>query len=584
MNRTEDYLDGLLNSVEGKKPETGGFTQAPDLETGRMPGMGGAKSMSPEDEFLDSFEKELFSGDDMDDFIRQFEQELAFDDADGIARAEAMVGAEEQAGKEETAGAQEPFDAGNLSDLGALSGAEKSSGVETMSGPGMAQDDIFFENLDGIVNSVKEELKGQDDRFGSADDMDIMVDTIGDLPGQDLGLSDAFDEPTMGLDEAMSADTGKPTGLVDEDQDLMDLLQSEGDFSDIGDMLKAEESHADFSNGGQDEFMDFSIGEEDAMEGVPVEEESKGKKRKKKAKKQKMEKEEHAGFLQRISQALFGEDEGEEKTAEPVKAAAVAATATPGIDELSDENLMILQELEGAQPVEEPVAAEPEEDPKEKKKREKKEKKEKAKKEKKEKQEQAKKARADKKAKKVKKPKPPKEPDNTPPLPRKPVILTFVMVASFLALVLLGTNYFGYSSSMEKAERSFGLGDYEAAFAEVSGMEMKEKDWDTYEKYRIMAYAAGEYSAYQSFMDTNMYDMALDSLIRTIGRCDKYQADAETYGCPQELARLREQAAGALSSFGVTEERALALYAAEDRDTYSTEIYAVLAEAGFSID
>lgn len=569
MSRTEDYLDELLNSMEGKKPQTSGAEQKLEMENDRVPAMEtDARSMSPEDEFLDSFEKELFSGDDTDDFIRQFEKELELEGEDGIAQAEAIVGAEE------------PLDRGNLSGMDNLSGAEPSFAAETMAGT--EKDGIFFENLDSIVNSAQEEQGGQDDSLDPDDD--IMVDTIGDLPGQGLGASDDFDEPLPGLEEMMSANTAEPSGLVDEDQDLMDLLQSEGDFSDIGDMLKTEDEGTGFSGGGQDDLMDFSIGGEDTAEEMTVEEEEpKEKNRKKKAKKQKMGKDENTGFIQKIAQALFGEDEEEHAEEEPVKVA--AAVAAPSIEELSDENLMILQELEGSQPAEEPVAAEPEEeDPKEKKKRERKEKKEKEKKEKKEKQEQAKKARAEKKAKKVRKPKKPKEPDNTPPLPKKPVILTFAMVASFLVLVMLGTNYFGYSSSMEKAERSFGLGEYEAAFAEVSGMEMKEKDYDTFEKYRIMAYAAGEYSAYQSFMDTNIYDMALDALIRTVGRCDKYQADAESYGCAQELARLREQAAGALSSFGVSEERALALYAAEDRDTYSTEIYAVLAEAGFRVD
>ena len=51
---------------------------------------------------------------------------------------------------------------------------------------------------------------------------------------------------------------------------------------------------------------------------------------------------------------------------------------------------------------------------------------------------------AEKEAKKAqkakeKKPKKPKVPDNTPPLPKKPVILTFVMAGSFLVLVLVGT-------------------------------------------------------------------------------------------------------------------------------------------------
>ena len=94
----------------------------------------------------------------------------------------------------------------------------------------------------------------------------------------------------------------------------------------------------------------------------------------------------------------------------------------------------------------------------------------------------------------------------------------------------------------------------------------------------------GEFSAYQSFMEANLYDMALDSLIRTVGRCQKYQAEAELYGCTQEMTRLRTQTTGALASFGLTQEQALELYGLEDREEYSAEIYAQIELAGFSMD
>ena len=181
-------------------------------------------------------------------------------------------------------------------------------------------------------------------------------------------------------------------------------------------------------------------------------------------------------------------------------------------------------------------------------------------KEKAEKKAQAKKAKAEKKAQKAKKPKKPKEPDNTPPLPKKPVVLIMVMAASFLALVLVGTNLFGYTLSFNNAKQAYELGDYQAAFADVSGLTVKEADQETYQKYSIMANAAGEYQAYQTFMENGIYDMALDSLIRAVGRCDKYSEEAAAYGCSTELAKIRDQAVAGLSGFGLTQERAQERY------------------------
>lgn len=573
MSGTEDYLDGLLESLEGRnKSETAEIQQTSELELQSEPDTKG-ETMRSEDEYLDSFEKEFLSGDNTDDFIRQFEKEL---------------------------------------DGGAPEAAEKGT-----------EEDLLFENLDGILSSAKAQSEAEEP-FADMDDM--MVDTLGDIPGEnDAFMEDTaeeppadtgyekedtveeslFDagfepdsaalaseeEPSLNADFGMEDAGAKDDGFVEDDSDLMDLLKSEGDFSDIGDMLKADEQNQMLADGGSDELSD-TLGFEDLgmpeeaeeaeQTGEPEELSKKNRKKKKKEKAQKMEKEESTGFIQKISHLLFGEDEeGEETGQEPVK---VAPVAPPSIEELSDENLQILQDLEGAPEVIEAVPEEPVEDEKEKKKREKQEAKEKAKQEKAEKKAQAKKEREEKKAQKVKKEKPPKEPDNSPPLPKKPVVLTFIMVASFMALVLIGTNLVGYSNSIENAAREYGLGNYETALAEVSGMELKEQDFDTYQKYWIMANASGEYRAYQTFLAAGIYDMALDSLIRTIGRCEKYQADADEYGCAAELSNLRSQAAGALASFGLTEEQTLALYVTEERDDYSKEIYALLAAAGFAVD
>lgn len=506
MSGTEDYLDGLLNSVEGNETHkiNEPKQQAEDiLDAGR-------DDMGMDDEFLDSFEKEILSGGGDDEFIRELEKDLGEVTESGLAADD--------------------------------------------------KDDDLLESLDGIVNSAKEEMQVDSE----LDDME--VDTLGDFG--DMSMDTAQTEKS----------SSDEFGFADDDADLMDLLSSEGDFSDIGDMLKADEDNTTLADVNDTSDMDLDASETSAAEEEGMTE---GRKRKKKEKKAK-DGEEKKGFFQKVSSFLFGDDEEEEKTPKPVK----AATAAPSIEDLSDENLQILQELEGSPD----AAAEPEtpaadeEDEKEKKKREKAEKKAQAKKEKEEKKAQAKKEKEAKKAQKVKKPKPPKEPDNTPPLPKKPVVLIFVMAASFLALVLVGTNLFGYSHSMNEAKLAYDLGDYKLAYTQVSGLEIKEDDMDTYQKYCIMANAGGEYNAYQTFMAQGIYDMALDSLIRAIGRCDKYSEDAANYGCANELMNVRNQAVGALAGFGLTEERAMELYAVDEREEYSAELYAILAAAGLSME
>ena len=239
------------------------------------------------------------------------------------------------------------------------------------------------------------------------------------------------------------------------------------------------------------------------------------------------------------------------------------------VEELSEDNISLLKELDDIGSSEE---AAPEEDAgkkKEKKKKEKKEKKPKPKKEKKP------------KPKKEKKPKPPKVPDNTPPLPKKPVFMIFLLVASVVALIMVGTNLFGYANHLKDAKNAYSKKHYSEAFSYVSGLEMKKKDEEIYHKYQVMALVSSELEAYESFMDAKFYDLALDCLVRTVGRYEKYSEDAEIYGCIDELNALELEAETILGeTFGVTKQEALDFYSYKSRKEYSAALLNVIEEAG----
>ena len=259
------------------------------------------------------------------------------------------------------------------------------------------------------------------------------------------------------------------------------------------------------------------------------------------SKKQEKKTGEKDSFMSKLSLILFGEDDDEE------------------------EDLASLEDIT-------------EKAEKEQKKKEKKEKKEKAKQERKEKREKAKQEKEAKAAEK-KKSKPPKEPDNTPPLPKKPVFLIFLMVGSFIALVILGADLLGYSNQMENAKNQYAKKNYSEAFAEIAGMEIKDEDSLLYNKYHIMAMVSAELEAYESLISQEFYDMALDCLVRTVGRAEKYREDAETYGCIQELNGLEVKAEEILKEvFGLSKEEALEIYAYRSKKEYSTAILKVIKE------
>ena len=241
-------------------------------------------------------------------------------------------------------------------------------------------------------------------------------------------------------------------------------------------------------------------------------------------------------------------------------------TESAQVEELSEDNISLLKELDDIGSSEE---AAPEEDAGKKKEKKKKEKKPKPKKEKKP------------KTKKEKKPKPPKAPDNTPPLPKKPVFMIFLLVASVVALIMVGTNLFGYANHLKDAKNAYAKKHYSEAFSYVSGLEMKKKDEEIYHKYQVMALVSSELEAYESFMDAKLYDLALDCLVRTVGRYEKYSEDAEIYGCIDELNTLELEAETILSeTFGVTKQEALDFYSYKSRKEYSAALLNVIEEAG----
>ncbi len=145
---------------------------------------------------------------------------------------------------------------------------------------------------------------------------------------------------------------------------------------------------------------------------------------------------------------------------------------------LDEEQMQILRDLDLAgEPHTSPAAEEPEQEQKQgKKKKEKKMKKEKKVKEKKPKEKKPKKVKKPKKEKpKKEKPKKPKAVDLSPPLPKVPVVLIFIMAISAGAFVLISANLMVYSSSLTAAKQAYQSQDYVEAYRQMAGIEPKKR-------------------------------------------------------------------------------------------------------------
>ena len=340
--------------------------------------------------------------------------------------------------------------------------------------------------------------------------------------------------------------------------DILDILAGDGKLSDIKDMLSddgtgsTDSSSSAIDDFAQKEMAESPVNKEKQEDAKPDEKKDKKEKKPKKAKGEKKE----GGLLAKLAHILFHEAD------EDVESVTIKEPEQVDVKELSDENQQILRELEES----EKASSRKKKEKKEKKPKQKKEKKPKPKKEKKP---------------KPKKEKKPKEPDLTPPLPKVPVILIWVMAISLMVLVLAGTNLTSYQNHISEAKQLYLEGDYAEAYAQMDGLSLHSADKDLYAQLEILSTVSSKYDAYQSFQKYEKYDMALDSLICAEGRYHVNYSKAEEADCAEEMNQMESLIQTALQEkYQMSTDEAVQLYSLRDRDEYTREVQSKIKALG----
>jgi chemotaxis protein histidine kinase CheA len=416
--------------------------------------------------------------------------------------------------------------------------------------------------IDDMIDRMPKQLDGDEPQMvEEVPQVDENADFEGELPDKAPEKSvenQTLDQAVDAFDEQMEHTEEEPQTLpVTEDgeldlsglgeSDLMDMLSEDQNLSDLGDMLSIDAEGKPLEEG--DSIGAFAEAEmtEQQKQTDPDENAATDQKGKKKG-----------GFLSKLLKLFFGEDEEEKEKISLSEESEVSAVG------LSEENQQILRELE--------EAGKEEAEKKSKKKKEKPKKEKKAKKEPKPKKP---------KKEKVKKEKKPKEKDNTPPLPRGPVVAIMVMVASLFGLVMLVTNLLGYQSKINTAQSTYEQGDYILAYQNLQGLDIKEKDQELYYKLATLAAVSEKYQAYLVFDNYGSKDMALDSLVCAYGRYDLNKEYAQEYDCEKELENIGGKIVQALlKEYDMTGEEALEIYNQKKRDNYTLLLRQKLRDLG----
>ena len=482
MNESENYLDQLLNAVDGRSDLNDSDPVNPEeIESKeQMPQKSTRETIDIPDSndlFMDQFEQELRKDNDPDEFLKQFEQELDRDESSqGVTKA------------------TQPM----LDDIDQI--------MESVN------QEAANDTAEMAASAVEKTAEQKEDTAEVKNDEDASEDGIDDLAIDDIGIDD------FGLD---NSETENEKAVSDEDDELMRILSGTGEDSEIpeADNAKAEVQPDD-----------------------EVKEEKKPKKQ---------------GFLAKLSKLLFGDDEPDEEEISGMQ-------AEPAVTEMSMDDMDILKELEGSSDGDKKGG-------KEKKKKEKK-KKEKAPKQPKEKKV---------KPKKEKKPKPPAEPDNTPPLPKGPVIAIVLMAVSLFAFVMIVTNLLGYQANLSQAKEKYEQGSYVEAYSKLQGLSIKERDEKLYHQLATLAAVSEKYQAYLVFDNYGSKIDALDALVCAYGRYDLNQKNAKEYGCEDQLEKIGGKIIKALlKDYDMTGDEALDIYQTRKRDDYTVKLHQKLKELG----
>lgn len=537
-NKEEDYLDNLLNSVSGGRREKDleieeGTRENSSLDLETDDDISEKDFLGLEgDDFLKAIEEEL-GKEDADRYLREFEQELQFDEQ--VRMAKDLQDSYEPEDILDGALAQmmdEDQDGDSTEDLLQSSLMDEDTSTEEPLADGDASTEGAL--MDGDAFS--------EEAFGGVD----ALEGFSDMGGESLG-------------EDMSGEEVPLSG--NETEDLMSLLAGDDDLADLSSLLDMSEGTGDAPLDGGEAFQEFAQKEMENQEALrdgeaPLTEDSDKKPKK-------------PGFFKRLLQALFKEHV--EEVEAPAEKVDVSASQGPDAKELSDENLAILQELEGAN-----LPGKEEKKGKEKKKKEKKPKEKKPKKAK---------APKEQKTKKPKKEKKPFFNDQSKPLPKVPVLLIFAMVLSAMLLVLVTTELTGYQTAMKKAEELYnnGASDYHCyieAYKAESGLKVSRKDQDTYQKIVLVAQVADAYAGYEMAVQLDRTVDAVDSLVCVIGRYNQNIEKAEELGAKDQMDQVRALAAEKMAEYGLSEEDASKLYQIRTRSSYSVELHKKLQELG----
>jgi hypothetical protein len=152
--------------------------------------------------------------------------------------------------------------------------------------------------------------------------------------------------------------------------------------------------------------------------------------------------------------------------------------------------------------------------------------------------------------------------------------IVFVFFAATAIVIVIGTNLYSYAVNVKSAMDSFDRQLYNEAYQNVYGIDIKDEDFEIYDKIMTVMYVEKQLNSYENYLNMKKYPEALDSLLKGLDRYEKYYMLASLHGIEEDLNYVKSHIVEQLNvTFYISEEEASDLLAYEDQIEYSSAVY-----------
>ena len=159
---------------------------------------------------------------------------------------------------------------------------------------------------------------------------------------------------------------------------------------------------------------------------------------------------------------------------------------------------------------------------------------------------------------------------------KKGAAVVFVVFAALCACIIIGTNTFSYSASINQAEDYFARQKYSKAYDQISGIDVKKVDQELVDKIKTVMYVNKEYDSYTNYYAIQYYAEALNSLLNGLTKYDVYIEQASELGVKSDLQYVKTQILDELSDkYNLDEAAAKKITSIKDEEKYSDKVFTI---------